>query len=183
MGGVPGVGLPATRILLGFDPSGSNSGSAVAVAANLCAVAVGTETDGSILSPAANNLVVGMKPTRGLVAQDEIIPIAHSQDTAGPMARTVVDVAILLGILQSPFDDVAGRALPDDYRRFLRRGALEGARIGVDRADSLRPRMVEFTRSTRWSSGRWARWRHSGRRSSIPIRAIHSPTPSRRARC
>ena len=126
-------GFTRNPYILGFDPSGSSSGSAVAVAANLCAAAVGTETDGSILSPAGNNLVVGMKPTRGLVAQEGIIPIAHSQDTAGPIARTVVDAAILLGILQSPFDDVAGRALPDDYRGFLRRGALKGARIGVDR--------------------------------------------------
>lgn len=126
-------GFTRDPYLLGFDPSGSSSGSAVAVAANLCAAAIGTETDGSILSPAGNNLVVGIKPTRGLVAQEGIIPIAHSQDTAGPIARTVVDAAILLGILQSPFGDVAGRALPDDYRRFLRRGALQGARIGVDR--------------------------------------------------
>src|SRR5438094_805503 len=88
--------------LLGFDPCGSSSGSAVATAANLCAGAVGTETDGSVVCPATNNLVFGLKPTLGLLAQDGIIPIGHSQDTAGPMARTVADIAILLGGMQSP---------------------------------------------------------------------------------
>ena len=126
-------GFTRDPYVLDFDPCGSSSGSAVATAANLCAAAVGTETDGSIVCPAGNNLVVGLKPTLGLVAQDGIIPIAHSQDTAGPMARTVTDVAILLGVLQSPFGDVAGRPLPTDYTTFLRRGALRGARIGVDR--------------------------------------------------
>ena len=96
-------------------------------AANLCAAAVGTETDGSIVSPAGNNLVVGLKPTLGLVAQDGIIPIAHSQDTAGPMARTVTDVAILLGALQSPFGEVArADRLPADYTRFLHAGRARG---------------------------------------------------------
>ncbi len=118
---------------LDFDPCGSSSGSAVASAANLCAVAVGTETDGSIVCPSGNNLVVGLKPTVGLVAQDGIIPISHSQDTAGPICRTVTDVAILLGILQSPFGEVLGHKLPRDYTKFLRRGALRGARIGIDR--------------------------------------------------
>jgi amidase len=118
---------------LGRDPCGSSSGSAVAVAANLCAFAVGTETDGSIVCPAAHNAVVGLKPTVGLVAQDGIIPIAHSQDTAGPMTRTVTDAAVVLNVLRSPFGAVAGRRLPRDYRRYLRHGALRGARIGVDR--------------------------------------------------
>jgi amidase len=81
------------------NPSGSSSGSAAAVAANLCAISIGTETDGSIVSPANNNGIVGIKPTLGLVSRAGIIPIAHSQDTAGPMARTVTDAAILLGIL------------------------------------------------------------------------------------
>jgi amidase len=81
------------------NPSGSSSGSAAAVAANLCAVAIGTETDGSIVSPANVNGIVGVKPTLGLVSRAGIIPIAHSQDTAGPMARTVTDAAILLGAL------------------------------------------------------------------------------------
>lgn len=119
--------------LLSFDPCGSSSGSAAATAANLCAVAVGTETDGSIVCPSGNNLVVGLKPTVGLVAQDGIIPIAHSQDTAGPMGRTVTDVAIMLNVLQSPFGEVLGHSVPSDYTMFLHRGALMGKRIGVDR--------------------------------------------------
>src|SRR5205823_9672100 len=107
------------------------SGSGVAPATNLRAAAIGTETDGSITCPASNNLIVGLKPSVGLVSQDGIIPIAHSQDTAGPMARTVTDVAILLGSLQTPFGAVAGANLPQDYTQFLRRGALRGARVGV----------------------------------------------------
>ena len=118
---------------LDFDPCGSSSGSAAATATNLCAVAVGTETDGSVVCPSGNNLVVGLKPTVGLVAQDGIIPIAHSQDTAGPICRTVTDAAIMLGVLQSPFGGVIGHKLPHDYTQFLRRGALRGARIGIDR--------------------------------------------------
>jgi amidase len=113
--------------LLSFDPCGSSSGSAVATAANLCAVSVGTETDGSIVCPSGNNLIVGLKPTVGLVSQEGIIPIAHSQDTAGPMCRTVTDVAIMLGVLQTPFGSV-----PRDYTQFLQRGSLNGARIGID---------------------------------------------------
>ena len=81
------------------SPSGSSSGSAVAVAANLCAAAIGTETDGSITSPAACNNLVGLKPTLGLVSGEGIVPIAHSQDTAGPMARTVADCATLMNAL------------------------------------------------------------------------------------
>jgi amidase len=118
---------------LDFDPCGSSSGSAVAPALNFCAGAVGSETDGSIVCPAGNNLVVGLKPTLGLLAGDGIIPIAHSQDTAGPMCRTVTDAAILLGAMQSPVPPVAGNILPTDYRKFLRRGSLAGKRIGVDR--------------------------------------------------
>jgi amidase len=119
--------------LLSFDPCGSSSGSAVGPAANLCAVAVGTETDGSITCPAGNNLVVGLKPTVGLVSQAGIVPLAHSQDTAGPMTRTVTDAAILLSALKSPFGRVANHQTPRDYTVFLDRGALRGARIGVDR--------------------------------------------------
>jgi amidase len=118
---------------LASDPCGSSSGSAVATAANLCAIAIGTETDGSIVCPSAANAIVGLKPTVGLVAQDGIIPISHSQDTAGPMGRNVTDIAIALNVLRSPFGAVAGRRLPRDYRTSLRRGALRGARIGVDR--------------------------------------------------
>lgn len=118
---------------LDFDPCGSSSGSASATAANLCSISVGTETDGSIVCPSGNNLVVGLKPTVGLVAQDGIIPISHSQDTAGPICRTVTDAAILLGVLQSPFGEVLGHDLPSDYTQFLQRGSLQGARIGIDR--------------------------------------------------
>jgi amidase len=117
---------------LDFDPCGSSSGSAVAAATNMCAAAVGTETDGSVVCPSGNNLIVGLKPTVGLVSQDGIIPIAHSQDTAGPMCRTVTDAAIMLNVMKSPFGDVATRPLPEDYTKFLRRGALNGARIGID---------------------------------------------------
>src|SRR5205807_4596942 len=92
-------GLTRNPYALDRNPSGSSSGSAVAVAANLCAVAVGTETDGSIVSPATACGIVGIKPTVGLVSRTGVIPIAHSQDTAGPMARTVTDAAILLGAL------------------------------------------------------------------------------------
>jgi amidase len=120
------------------NPSGSSSGSAVAAAANLCAAAIGTETDGSILSPARFNGVVGLKPTVGLISRAGIIPISRSQDTAGPMARTVTDAAILLGATtgEDPRDDAtaasAGKA-HRDYTRFLDADGLHGARIGVAR--------------------------------------------------
>ncbi len=120
------------------NPCGSSSGSGVAVAANLCAVAVGTETDGSIICPSHANGIVGIKPTVGLVSRAGIIPISHSQDTAGPMARTVADAAILLAALAGPDprDPVteAGRGrTPIDYARFLDRDGLRGAKIGIAR--------------------------------------------------
>ena len=117
---------------LSYTSWGSSSGSANGVAANLCSVAVGTETDGSITGPSAVECVVGLKPTLGLVSQQGIIPISHQQDTAGPMGRSVTDVAILLNTLKSPFGRVIGQPLPNDYTRFLRRGSLQGARIGRD---------------------------------------------------
>src|SRR6058998_1901163 len=117
---------------LSYTSWGSSSGSANGVAANLCSVAVGTETDGSITGPSAVENIVGLKPTLGLVSQDGIIPIAHEQDTAGPMARSVTDVAILLGVLQSPFGEVIGHQLPSDYTQFLDPNALDGAVIGRD---------------------------------------------------
>src|SRR6266436_377176 len=125
-------GFTRDPYLLSFDPCGSSSGSAVGSATNLCATAVGTETDGSVVCPSGNNLNVGLKPTVGLVSQDGIIPIAHSQDTAGPMCRTVTDVAIMLGVMQSPFGPVSGKSVPSDYTQFLKLGSLNGARIGVD---------------------------------------------------
>jgi amidase len=118
--------------LLSFDPCGSSSGSAAAPAANLCAAAVGTETDGSVVCPSTNNLVFGIKPTLGLLSQDGIIPIGHSQDTAGPMARTVTDLAILLNVMRTPFGQVAGHALPPDYTAFLAANSLAGRVIGID---------------------------------------------------
>jgi len=124
------------------NPSGSSSGSAVAVSASLAAVAVGTETDGSIVSPSSACGIVGLKPTVGLVSRSGIIPIAHSQDTAGPMARTVADAAVLLGALtgadgaDAATAESRGRFLAD-YREFLKPGGLRGARLGILRADSF----------------------------------------------
>jgi amidase len=123
---------------LNRSPSGSSSGSGVAVTANLCAVAVGTETDGSIVSPAAANGIVGVKPTVGLVSRSGVIPISHSQDTAGPMARTVRDAALLLGALagadrSDPASRTPGARFGADFLSGLRREALRGARIGVPR--------------------------------------------------
>jgi amidase len=117
---------------LSYTSWGSSAGSANGAAANLCSVAVGTETDGSITGPSAVENIVGLKPSVGLVSQDGIIPIAHEQDTAGPMGRSVTDIAILLSALQSPFGEVIGHQLPSDYTQFLQRGSLQGARIGRD---------------------------------------------------
>ena len=116
-------------------PSGSSSGSGVAAAASYCAVAVGTETDGSVTSPAAACSLVGMKPTIGLVSRRGIIPIAHTQDTAGPMTRTVTDAAILLGALAGAdaADPVTRSARTTDYTELLDAKGLSGARIGVAR--------------------------------------------------
>ena len=124
------------------NPCGSSSGSGVAAAANLCAAAVGTETDGSIICPSHINGIVGIKPTLGLVSRAGIIPISHSQDTAGPMARTVADAALLLAAISGP--DPRDPATTTDYwtrtsaegadfSRFLTKDALRGARIGVAR--------------------------------------------------
>ena len=117
-----------------MSPGGSSSGSAVAVAAGLCAAAIGTETSGSLLSPATQNGLVTVKPTVGLISRAGIIPIAHSQDTAGPLTRTVRDAAILLNVLaaRDPLDP-ATRHLqrPADYTAFLDADGLKGARIGV----------------------------------------------------
>ena len=117
---------------LSYTSWGSSAGSGAGAAASLCAVAVGTETDGSITGPSAVENVAGLKPTLGLVSQDGIVPISHQQDTAGPMGRSVRDIATLLNVLQSPFGEVIGHTLPTDYTAFLQRGALNGARIGRD---------------------------------------------------
>ncbi|MDQ5979783.1 MAG: amidase [Verrucomicrobiota bacterium] len=120
------------------NPSGSSSGSAAAVAANLCVVAVGTETDGSIVSPASANGLVGVKPTVGLVSRTGIIPISASQDTAGPMARTVRDAALLLEVMTRVDPQDAATltrpvALSLELAARLKPGALKGARLGVIR--------------------------------------------------
>jgi amidase len=119
-------------------PSGSSSGSAVAVSANLCAIAVGTETDGSIVSPASINGIVGLKPTVGLVSRRGIAPISHSQDTAGPLARNVRDAAVMLGIMAGlDGSDAASAAVGDrfqtDYARYVDPKGLNGARVGIAR--------------------------------------------------
>lgn len=148
-------GLTRNPHALDRSACGSSTGSAVAVAADLCVAAIGTETDGSITCPAAVNGIVGLKPTLGLLSRSGIIPIAHSQDTAGPMARSVTDVAILLGALasdrlpvigdrlsvtgdQSSATDhgslITGHGSPiTDYTQFLDTDGLRGARIGVAR--------------------------------------------------
>ena len=122
--------------ILDRNPCGSSSGSGVAPAANLCAAAIGTETDGSVVCPSSINSLVGIKPTIGLVSRSGIIPIAHSQDTAGPMARTVEDAAILLAAISGvdPRDSTTRSGkFENDYRKFLDRDGLRGARIGVAR--------------------------------------------------
>lgn len=119
------------------SPCGSSSGSAVSVAANLTAVAIGTETDGSVVCPAGINGIVGIKPTLGLVSRSGIIPIAHSQDTAGPMGRTVRDAAILLTAMTGtdPDDEATANAeTHHDYSSNLTADALNGKRIGVIRS-------------------------------------------------
>jgi amidase len=131
-------GLTRNPYALDRSACGSSSGSGAAVAANLCALAVGTETDGSIICPSQTNGIVGIKPTLGLVSRSGIIPIAHSQDTAGPMARSVADAAILLGVLAGVDGrDPATRSVQShalkDYRPFLDKNGLKGARIGVAR--------------------------------------------------
>jgi amidase len=116
------------------SPGGSSAGSAVAVAAGLCAAAIGTETSGSLLNPASQNGLVTVKPTVGLISRSGVIPISHSQDTAGPLTRTVRDAAILLNVLAARDPkDPATRYLqrPADYTEFLDTDGLRGARIGV----------------------------------------------------
>ena len=131
-------GFTRNPYALDRNPCGSSSGSAVAVAANLCAAAVGTETDGSIICPSHTNGIVGIKPTLGLVSRAGIIPIAHSQDTAGPMARTVTDAAILLAAMagvdpRDPATAAGQDKMLADYTPFLQQDGLKGARIGVAR--------------------------------------------------
>ena len=131
-------GLTRNPHALDRSASGSSSGSGAAVAANLCVAAIGTETDGSIISPSHANGIVGIKPTLGLLSRSGIIPIAHSQDTPGPMARTVADAAILLGALtgvdaRDPATRLSRKRGLSNYAKYLDRNGLQGARIGVAR--------------------------------------------------
>jgi len=142
------------------NPSGSSSGSGAAAAAGFCAAAVGTETDGSIVSPSSVNGVVGIKPTVGLVSRSGIVPISHTQDTAGPMARSVADAAALLGALAGvdPDDEATREADARglrDYVKFLDPDGLRDARVGIlrsffgfhDRVDAvLEPRIADLKR-------------------------------------
>ena len=131
-------GLTRNPYALDRSASGSSSGSGAAIAANLATIAVGTETDGSITSPASKCGLVGIKPTVGLVSRDGIVPIAASMDTAGPMTRTVADAAVLLSVLagtdarDAATRDAASRG-GGDYTRFLEADGLRGARLGVAR--------------------------------------------------
>jgi len=116
------------------SPCGSSSGSGVSIAANLAVIAVGTETDGSVTCPSAINGIVGIKPTLGTVSRDGIIPIAHSQDTAGPMARTVTDAVILLNIMVAEDKNDIGMTLSSiNYLSHLKKDGLQGKRIGIAR--------------------------------------------------
>lgn len=118
------------------DVWGSSSGSAVAMSANLCALAIGTETDGSIIWPSHMNGTVGLKPSRGLVSRTGIIPICTAQDTAGPMTRTVADAAALLNIIvgEDPEDPSTWcRDIPEDYTAYLDKEGLKGLRLGINR--------------------------------------------------
>ena len=122
--------------ILSCNPCGSSSGSAVAVSANLTILSIGTETNGSIVCPANNNGIVGIKPTVGLISRSGIIPISHTQDTPGPMARTVKDAVICLGVLTG-IDSTDNKSLMSqgkfhtDYTKFLKQDGLNGKRIGV----------------------------------------------------
>jgi len=132
-------GQTRSPYILDRNPSGSSAGSGTAVAANLCVVAIGTETDGSIVSPSSVNGIVGIKPTVGLLSRTGIIPISSTQDTAGPMARTVRDAAILLGALtgvdeKDPVTKGSAVHLVRDYTSFLHPGALKGKRLGIEKA-------------------------------------------------
>ena len=131
-------GLTKNPYALNRNPCGSSSGSGAGVSANLCAAAIGTETDGSIVCPSSSNGLAGIKPTVGLVSRSGIIPISHSQDGAGPMCRTVRDAATLLGVLTGvdPDDAATGESSGKsrtDYTEFCDPKGLQGARIGVAR--------------------------------------------------
>jgi amidase len=131
-------GLTRNPYALDRNACGSSSGSAASVTANFCGLAVGTETDGSVVCPASVSGIVGIKPTLGLISRAGIIPIAHSQDTAGPMARTVAEAAVLLTVLagpdpRDPESSASEGRVPRDFTRSLDPSGLRGARLGVAR--------------------------------------------------
>jgi len=131
-------GLTRNPYALDRNPCGSSSGTGAAVSSSLCAAGVGTETDGSVVCPSSANGIVGLKPTVGLVSRSGIIPISHSQDTSGPMARTVREVAILLGAMAGADPEDRATAankgnIHADYTKFLDSAGLKGARLGVVR--------------------------------------------------
>lgn len=140
--------------VLDRNPCGSSSGSGVAVSANLCLLAIGTETNGSIVCPSNNNGIVGLKPTVGLISRSGIIPISFTQDTPGPMARTVEDVAICLGILTG-IDSTDSKTLSangnfhPDYTKYLKKDGLKGKRIGlIKEAMGFHPKVDILTDQT-----------------------------------
>jgi amidase len=149
-------GLTKNPYALDRNACGSSSGTGASIAANFATVGIGTETDGSIVCPSTHNGLVGIKPTVGLISRSGIIPISHSQDTAGPMCRCVADAAALLGVLTGtdPGDpatkESAGKSLKD-YTKFLDKDGLKGARIGVarkffgfnDRVDQLMNQAID----------------------------------------
>jgi len=132
-------GQTKNPFILDRSPSGSSSGSGSAVSANLCAIAIGTETNGSVIAPSSYNGIVGLKPTVGLLSRSGIIPISKTQDTAGPMGRSVTDVAILLSVLTGvdSNDEVTKNSdgkTAQDYTKFLKTDALKGKRIGIEKS-------------------------------------------------
>jgi amidase len=146
--------------VLDRNPCGSSSGSGVSVSANLCAAAIGTETNGSIVCPSNNNGIVGIKPTVGLISRAGVVPISFTQDTPGPMCRTVEDAAILLGAMTGT-DTTDEKTLASeghaetDYTKYLKTGSLSGKRIGLwkksmgfsDKVDSLMSKSVAYLKS------------------------------------
>ncbi len=132
-------GLVRNPYALDRTACGSSSGSGAAIAASLAAVAVGTETDGSVVCPSSINGLVGFKPTLGLISRSRVVPISHSQDTPGPMARSVRDAALLLSAMAvpDPTDAATARTTPRDYAKGLSAGALTGKRVGVIRPDDM----------------------------------------------
>jgi amidase len=146
--------------VLDRNPCGSSSGSGVAVSANLCMIAIGTETNGSIVCPSNNNGIVGIKPTVGLISRSGIIPISFTQDTPGPMSRTVEDAAIMLGVLTG-IDENDSKTLTSegkyqtDYTKFLKKDGLNGKRIGLlkksmgfsDKVDTLMYKTISYLKA------------------------------------